>query len=122
MEAGELRARVHQLKAQNLASLSGRHSPETWLRRAFQAAQDEGVSVGQLDDRLDAYLDRRTEAATEQAAAAIRAQVARTSGVVPERLMAAERVRVAAEGGISHEHAVDLGYESLLDWQQSIST
>lgn len=105
---------VRRLIARQLAGLDRTRSAESWTRRAYEAVRHAGPTEG-LEERITEYLRGRIKAATEREAAAIRFQVSRRVGVVPEDLLAPGRVRIASEGGISHEHAVELGYESVAD-------
>ena len=104
-----------KVASEALAGMDHRHSPEGWMRRAWEVTRDQGP-LDDVDERILSYLESRMAAATEREALGIQLQVFRQSGGLPDVVAAAARVRIAAEGGITHEHAQELGYGSVADF------
>lgn len=65
-----------------------------------------------------AYLEQRYEAAQEKAAFQTLMQVHQHTGRATEDLLAPARERIEAEGGLSHDHVVGLGYRDLADFYE----
>ncbi len=99
---------------ESLAVLDKRHTAAAHLRRAYEVVRDQGP-LEEVEGRMLTYLEARREAAMEREAHDILVRAFRRRGLPSEELMAPARARIAREGGISHEHAVALGYAKVAD-------
>jgi hypothetical protein len=110
-----------QLKAtvQGLRSLHPRRTEQDWLRRAFEVNREAGP-LDEVEDRMAAWLHERIVAAqgSQALTTKVREFVSEPSGLTPElEQVARDKVRQ----GITHERAVELGYESLDDMRRQVA-
>lgn len=106
----------HALKAAAtaLASLDHRQSAESHTRRAWEVVKNAGP-LAEVDSRILGHLEARIATCQERQAFQGKLDDYRRHGLPSEEVLEPARSRIAREHGISHDHATDLGYESVGD-------
>jgi hypothetical protein len=98
--------------AARLAGLTRNRTPGAWQERAAD------VVASRRAESVEGYLQERIAAVVEGEALSIRIQAFRSDHGLPDEVTGPARERIKREGGISHQHAQDLGYESVADFQK----
>jgi hypothetical protein len=100
--------------ARELARLDPVRSDQAWLRRAWDAAREAGP-IEEAERAMVAYLEGRLAAQAEKLAFRTLLDIDRARARVSDEVTGPQRARLDRDGGLTHEHARDLGYEGLAD-------
>jgi len=100
--------------AAEMAKADRRFTADGHVRRAYEVVKDDGP-LEEVEARIAGHLQSRVDSAVEREAFRIRLQAYQHNGLPSEEVLAPARQRVARDGGVTNEHARDLGYQGLED-------